>query len=80
MPTLKPRGRPRQFCSSVCGERARQRTRQAAKLFEYADRVEACVGHPGFGSEAHLRERAAGLRREARELLAAVGEADQGAA
>jgi len=68
------RGRPRAYCSRTCSERARQRRRQAARLIEYAERVERCIGRPGFGSEQYLRGRAAALRAGARELLVSVGE------
>jgi hypothetical protein len=36
MPAPAGRGRPREFCSRVCGERGRQRRRRAAKRLEFA--------------------------------------------
>jgi hypothetical protein len=78
LPASKPRGRPREYCSKVCSERARSRRRQAARLLEYADNVEAHVGNPAFGSEAYLRSRAAILRADAAELLESIGEASSG--
>lgn len=47
MPAPKPRGRPREFCSSVCVERARRRRSRAAGYLEY---------------EAYLESRAAEIR------------------
>jgi hypothetical protein len=70
MPPAKATGRPAVFCSVVCRKRADRRRSQAAGLLEFADRVEACIGRPGMGSEAHLRERAAHLRDDAAALLA----------
>jgi hypothetical protein len=69
LPAPKPRGRPRVYCSTVCTARARSRVKRAAGLLEYADRVEASVGRPGFGSESYLRGRAARLRAAAAEEL-----------
>lgn len=64
-----PTGRPRLYCSRVCRERARTRTRRAARLLEYAEIVEGSIGRPGFGTEEHLRKRAASIRAEAAELV-----------
>jgi hypothetical protein len=69
----KATGRPATFCSTVCRKRADRRRSQAARRFEYADAVEACIGRPGFGSEEYLRGRAAGLRAQADEFLAGIG-------
>ena len=71
---VKPRGRPARFCSGVCTERARLRRRRAARLLELAVAVEAGVGRPAFGSAAHVQGRADGIRAEALELLAGIGE------
>jgi hypothetical protein len=76
LPELAGTGRPRLYCSGLCTERARVRRKRAAALLEFADRVEECVGRPGFGSEAHLRGRATELRTEALEELASIGEGD----
>jgi hypothetical protein len=37
LPSPSARGRPREVCSRVCAERARQRRRRAAKQLDYAD-------------------------------------------
>jgi predicted nucleic acid-binding Zn ribbon protein len=74
---VKPRGRPRSFCSGVCTERARLRRRRAARLLEYAVAVEAGVGRPGFGSAAYVQARANGIRADAFELLASIGELEE---
>ena len=70
LPEPSKRGRPRVYCSSTCRSRARTRVRQAAAMLELADVVEADVGRPGFGSEDYLRRRAAGLRADAKALVA----------
>jgi hypothetical protein len=72
LPAPKPRGRPLEYCSRVCTERARQRRRQAARLLEQADRVEAHAGDPAFGYEAYVRGQAGALRAAAAGLLASV--------
>jgi predicted nucleic acid-binding Zn ribbon protein len=69
LPAPAKTGRPREYCSKVCTERARRRRKRAAGLLEYADIVEAHVGRPGFGSEAYLRGRAAELRAMATEAI-----------
>jgi len=48
---------------------------QAARLLELADVVEGSIGKPAFGSEQHLRGRAAGLRRDAADLVAGIPDA-----
>jgi hypothetical protein len=68
-----PTGRPATYCSSVCRKRADRRRSQAARLLEYADSIEAGIGRPGFGSEKHLRDRAAGIRAQAATLLDGIG-------
>jgi hypothetical protein len=60
------------FCSSTCRSLARTRVRQAAALLELADLVETHIGRPGFGSEQYLRQRAAGLREDASELVRGI--------
>ncbi len=76
LPVPASKGRPRVYCSKVCAERARQRARKAAKLLEFADRVEGCIGVPSFGigegAERAHRERAAELRRMAAECVAGL--------
>lgn len=73
VPTL--RGRPREFCSRVCTERARQRRRRAARLLEHAQRQDELADGTargdvrGFGSERYLRGYAARLRELAAEEL-----------
>jgi hypothetical protein len=73
MPPAKRTGRPATFCSTVCRKRADSRRSRAARLLECALAVESNIGRPGFGSEEHLRERAAGLRADAVALLANIG-------
>jgi hypothetical protein len=40
LPEPSGRGRPAEFCSKVCRERARQRRRKAAKMLEFALRCD----------------------------------------
>ena len=75
LPTAKSAGRPRIYCSLVCGERARQRRRRAAKLLEFAQRQDELADGTargevrGFGNVRYLRSYAARLRELAAEEL-----------
>jgi len=75
LPMKRSAGRPRIHCSLVCGERARQRRRRAAKLLEYALRQDELADGTargevhGFGNERYLRGCAARLRELAAEEL-----------
>src|SRR4051812_44564117 len=44
MPAPKGRGRPREFCGKTCTARARQRRERAARLLEFALRVDEQAG------------------------------------
>jgi hypothetical protein len=74
MPPRKPRGRPAQWCSAVCRERARQRRTKAARLLEQAATREACIGKSGYGSAEYLQGRADRLRGMAVEILESIDE------
>ena len=75
LPKAKSAGRPRLYCSLVCGERARQRRRRAAKLLEFAQRQDELADGTArgevrrFGNERYLRGYAARLRELAVEEL-----------
>ena len=75
LPAPPRRGRPREFCSRVCVERARQRRRRAAKLLEYAQRQDELADRTAsgeirtFGNERYLRGYAVRLRELAGEEL-----------
>jgi hypothetical protein len=44
-------------------------------MLDLADVIEGDIGRPGFGSEQYLRQRAAGFRRVARELVRGIPDA-----
>ena len=79
MPTAKQTGRPRQFCTAVCTERARSRRKQAARLLEYAEVVEHGDREYAPTEEIRLRRVAARqgkaqrLRQDAADLLEGIG-------
>jgi hypothetical protein len=75
LPTKTSVGRPRLYCGAMCGERARQRRRRAAKLLDHAERKDALADATargdvrGFGNERYLRGYSARLRELAAEEL-----------
>jgi len=75
MPPPKSRGRRAEFCSMVCRQRAAIRRRRAARLLEYAMRLQELADGPRLGevrfmeSAERMAERAEGLRERAREEL-----------
>ena len=74
LPAPAKRGRPRQFCSQVCTERARQRRKKAAFLLERIDRLAAIAAkQPPAGNGRGQAEYAARLRLEVDELLNGIG-------
>lgn len=67
MPAPKSTGRPRQFCATVCAERARSRRKRAAQLLEFALVVEHGVSY-GDPSPEGERRRAAARQERVRKL------------
>lgn len=71
MPVVKVRGRPRELCSRICMERARQRRPRATRMLEWALRLDEIAADPppGFGNEKGSAAHAVRLRHAAEAAL-----------
>ena len=75
MPPPAATGRPREYCTRICTNRAQMRRRRAAELLEHADRLAELAEQTrrgetsAYGSAEYLDGRAAEQRAIAAELL-----------
>jgi hypothetical protein len=76
MPHAKPRGRPAEFCSTVCRQRATLRRRRAAQRLEFALRLDELAAEiraglhgRSYGYPESQEKRAAKLREDAEREL-----------